>query len=198
MTWLNWPNRITIARITLVPPFVICLLYLNAGWPGWRYLGLSLFVVMAASDALDGLLARRLGESTPLGCFLDPVADKLLTTCAVILLAIEGTAVPGFRLPSWVAVIAVGKEVLTVLGFGLVYIATGEYLVRPRIWGKACTLVQLVMVAFVLLAPDLPMAFQRIPPVLWSLASGLAIVAVADYARIGNRFAAEHHAKIQG
>ena len=197
MTWLNWPNRITIARIALVPPFVICLLYMNTDWFGWRYVGLALFVVMAISDAFDGFLARHLGESTPLGRFLDPVADKLLTTCAVILLAIDATAVPGFRLPGWVAVIAIGKDVLTVLGFGLVYIATGEYFVRPRFWGKACTLVQLLMVGYVLVAPELPLVLQRIGPLFWWLASGLAVVALVDYGRIGNRFVAGRHAKVQ-
>jgi len=190
MTWLNWPNRITIARIALITPFVICLLNLNAGWTGWRYLSLVLFVIMAASDGLDGFLARRLGESTPLGRFLDPVADKLLITCSVILLALDDTAVHGFRLPNWVPVIAIGKDVLIVIGFGLVYATTGQFFVQPRIWGKACTLVQLVMVGFSLLAPDLPAPVQRLWPVLWWAASGVAIIALVDYVRVGNRFAA--------
>jgi len=77
MSWLNWPNRITIGRIVLVAPMVICMLNLNATWPGWRYLALGLFSLMAISDALDGFLARRLKEETQLGRFLDPVADKL-------------------------------------------------------------------------------------------------------------------------
>jgi len=83
MTWLNWPNRITIGRIVLVVPFVICLLNLNnPEWTGWRYVALVLFSFMAVSDGLDGFLARRLREETPLGRFLDPVADKLLIACA--------------------------------------------------------------------------------------------------------------------
>ncbi len=194
MTWLNWPNRITIARIVLVAPLVICLLNLNTGWMGWRRVALGLFTLMAISDLLDGFLARRLKEETPLGRFLDPVADKLLIASAVILLTAEATAVPGFRLPSWVVVIAIGKEVLLLIGFGLVYATTGEFFVRPRTWGKACTLVQLVMIAFCLLAPDLPAAVQRAWLILYWCACGLAIVAIVDYLRIGNRFAAEHHA----
>ncbi len=193
MTWLNWPNRITIARIIFVAPFVICLLNLNdPTWTGWRHLALLLFVLLAVSDGLDGFLARRLGEETPLGRFLDPVADKLLIACAVVLLAIDATAVENFKPPSWVPVIAVGKEVLTVIGFGLVYATTGEFFVQPRIWGKSCTLVQLVMIAFCLLAPDLPEAVQVLWPGLYWLASGMAIIAVVDYLIIGNRFAAGH------
>lgn len=199
MTWLNWPNRITIVRIALVVPFVICLLNLNSPvWRGWRAVGLGLFFLMTVSDALDGFLARRLREETPLGRFLDPVADKLLIACAVVLLAIDTTAVPNFRLPSWVPVIALGKDVLTVIGFGLVYATTGEFLVQPRIWGKSCTLVQLLMIAFSLLAPDLPPTLQRVWPGLYWLASGMAIIALVDYVRMGNRFAAEHSPKAQG
>ncbi len=193
MTWLNWPNRITIVRIALVPPFVICLLNLNdSAWSGWRHLALGLFTVMGVSDALDGFLARRLSEETALGRFLDPVADKLLIASAVVLLAINSTAVPGFELPSWVPVVALGKDVLTVIGFGLVYAITGEFFIQPRILGKSCTLVQLLMIAFCLLAPDLPPVLQRPWPILYWLASGLAIVAFVDYLRSGNRFAAGH------
>lgn len=189
MTWLNWPNRITIARIILVVPLVICLLRLNTGWTGWRHLSLALVALMGASDVLDGFLARRLGEETPLGRFLDPVGDKLLITCAVVLLAAESTAVPGVRLPSWVPVIAIGKDVLTLIGFALMYATTGEFFVQPRAWGKACTLVQLVLIGFCLAAPDVaPILHHAFGPLCW-LASGLAVIAVMDYLRIGNRFA---------
>lgn len=197
MTWINWPNRITIARIVLVVPLVICLLNLNADWPHWRRLALGLVLIMAISDGLDGYLARRLREETPLGRFLDPVADKLLIVCAAVLLAVESTAVPGFKLPSWVPAIALGKDVLLLIGFGLVYATTGEFFIQPRIWGKACTLIQLVMIGSCLLGPDLAPVLQRGWPVVYWLASGSAIVAIGDYLRIGNRFAAEHHAKEQ-
>jgi len=192
MSRLNWPNRITIARIVLVLPFVICLLNLNADGATWRYASLVLFVVMAMSDALDGFLARRLHDSTPLGRFLDPVGDKLLVTSAVILLAVEATTVHGFRMPSWVPVIAIGKDVLTVIGFVLVYAVTGRFFVRPRILGKACTLVQLAMVGLTLSAPDWPDGVARNVAVFWWLASVLAVAALADYVRIGSRFAAEN------
>ncbi len=189
---LNWPNRISMTRIILVVPLVICLLNLNEPWAGWRYLAIAIFVAMALSDALDGFLARRLRQSTPLGRFLDPVGDKLLVTCCVILLSIDATAPHGFRLPNWVPVIAIGKDVLTVIGFLLVYAVTGQFYMRPRVWGKACTLLQLLMIGYGLVAPEMPVWAQRFWPVLWWLASGAALIALADYVRIGNRFAAEH------
>jgi len=190
---LNWPNRITIARILLVTPYVICMLNLNEPWAGWRYTALALFAAMAFSDALDGFLARRLGESTPLGGFLDPVGDKLLVTASVVLLAIDATAVQGFRLPNWVPVIAIGKDVLTVIGFLLIYAVTGQFFLRPRIWGKACTMLQLLMIGYGLIAPDLPGWAQQPWPVMWWIASAAAVIATVDYVRIGNRFAAAYH-----
>ena len=193
MTSLNWPNRVTITRIFLVIPLVICLLNLNTGWAPWRHLALVFFALTAVGDALDGYLARRLHQETPLGRFLDPLADKLLIASTVVLLAIEATAVPGFRLPSWVAVIAVSKDLLTVIGFGLVHATTGEFFIQPRIWGKLCTFVQLAMIAFALAAPDLPAWLAQVLPVLWWVASGLAVVAVIDYVTIGNRFAVQRH-----
>jgi CDP-diacylglycerol--glycerol-3-phosphate 3-phosphatidyltransferase len=192
MSRLNWPNRITIARIVLVVPFVICLLNLNADGALWRYVSLVLFVTMSLSDALDGFLARRFRESTALGRFLDPVGDKLLVTSAMILLSVDATAVHGFRLPSWVPVIAISKDVLTVIGFLLLYAVTGRFFIRPRVLGKVCTLVQLVMVGLMLSAPDWAGLAAKIVPVFWWLTSGLAIAALADYLRIGSRFAAEN------
>jgi CDP-diacylglycerol--glycerol-3-phosphate 3-phosphatidyltransferase len=189
---LNWPNGITLARIFLVGPLVICLLNLNSGWPYWRHLALATFVLMAFSDILDGYLARRMGAETPIGGFLDPVADKLLVTSAVILLAIEQTAVPGYRLPSWVPVIAIGKDLLIVIGFLLLYAATGEFQLQPRRLGKTCTTVQLLLVAYVLVAPSLPAGPAWLLTALSAVASLIAVVTLADYIRAGNRFAVDH------
>ena len=113
----------------------------------------------------------------------------------MILLSVDATAVHGFRLPSWVPVIVIGKDVLTVIGFLLVYAATGQFFIQPRVLGKICTLVQLVMVGLVLSAPDWAGTAAKIVPAFWWLAGGLAVAALADYLRIGSRFAAEHAAE---
>ncbi len=195
MPLLNWPNRITVARIVLIAPFIICLLNLNAGWSGWRYIAIVLFVVTATSDALDGFLARRLQEETTLGRYLDPLADKLLIASGVILLASKATAVPDFQLPSWVAVIVVGKDLLTVIGFGLIYITTGKFLAEPKISGKTCTVVQLILLGYVLVGPDLPHFLQGLLPFLYWLVSGFTVVTIVVYFLVGSRFAAPHSSR---
>jgi cardiolipin synthase len=190
MTWLSWPNRITIVRGLLIVPLIICLLNMNAPeWVAARHLALGLFLLIGIADAADGFLARSLKQETAVGKFLDPVADKFLITCTTVLLAVEKTAVPGAVLPNWVPVIAIGKDLVIVIGFALIRATTGRYYTHPRPLGKACTVVQLVMVGLVLVSPDLPAAARRLPMLAWWAASVLAVAATADYLRVGNRFA---------
>jgi CDP-diacylglycerol--glycerol-3-phosphate 3-phosphatidyltransferase len=192
MTTLTWPNRITLSRIILVAPFVVCVLSLQD--PQWgqaaRRGALAILAVMAVSDVLDGFLARRLRQETPLGRFLDPVADKLLIICAVVLLARQNTSVPGCVLPSIVVVAAIGKDLLVVVGFCIIYIITSRACISPRRPGKLCTCAQLAMVFAALLHPDLPVLLARLPDVCWWTATALAVVSAVDYFRFGQRFVA--------
>jgi CDP-diacylglycerol--glycerol-3-phosphate 3-phosphatidyltransferase len=193
---INLPNTITIARILLVAPFVICLLNLqDPGWPWARPAALALFAAMAISDVADGQLARRRNQVTSLGKFLDPVADKLLVTCAVILLGMPTIGVPGFILPNWVVVLAVGKDLIVVIGFLLIYLAVGRIFISPSLPGKACTVCQLILVVAVLLGPNLPGVARYLPTGLWWIASGLAGVAAINYVRIGQRYVAKVEAR---
>jgi CDP-diacylglycerol--glycerol-3-phosphate 3-phosphatidyltransferase len=192
MTTLSWPNRITLSRIILVAPFVVCVL--NVQDPQWgtaaRRAALGILVIMGISDVLDGFLARRLRQETPLGKFLDPLADKLLVICSVVLLARQSTSVPGGILPSIVVVAAIGKDLLVVVGFCIVYLITLRTCISPRRPGKLCTCAQLAMVFAVLLRPDLPSFLRRLPDVCWWTATALAVVAAVDYFRFGQRFVA--------
>jgi len=191
---ISWPNRITIIRILLVGPFVVMLLHLQE--PQWgeraRWSALAIFAVMTLSDGLDGYLARRLQEQSAAGRFLDPLADKLVILCSVILLAREGTQVKGALLPPTVAVIAVGKDLIVLLGFCIIYFTTSRAYIDPRGLGKWCTLMQLSMVISVLLSPNLPGILVWLPAVLWWSASLLAIATVVHYFQLGRSFIAEH------
>ena len=195
--YLTWPNRLTMLRIILITPFVMALLNLQTpSWQGYaRYAALAIFAIMAISDGLDGFLARRLNQETPLGRFLDPVADKLLVTCAMILLGLETTSVPGYQIPNWVVVIAIGKDLFVVVGFLLVFFVTGRIFIEPGWSGKWCTEAQMSLVVLVLLGPDigrfLPTLMTILLWVFWVAPSVLAIFTCILYYRKGARFTNE-------
>ncbi len=198
---LNWANRITVIRILLIVPFVSCMLKANDADLSdvlrnmMRYFSIAVFLVMAVSDGIDGYLARRNGETTKLGSFLDPMADKLLMTCACVLLAMPRGGVAGFPLPPTVAVLIVGKDLFLLIGFVIIYFITFQVRVVPVLIGKIATTLQLSMVAGILLAPDI----SRFLPgwiwflrVLWWSAAGTAILATLIYIRNGSRYVEEY------
>ncbi|MHC4069984.1 MAG: CDP-alcohol phosphatidyltransferase family protein [Planctomycetota bacterium] len=194
---LNWANRITILRMLFTVPFVSCMLKMNdpALTPFMssvmRYISMVIFLIMAASDALDGYLARRNGQVTKLGSFLDPMADKLLMACACVLLALPGGGVRGFRLPPTVAVLIIGKDLFLLIGFIIVYFVTLQVRLVPVFIGKVATVLQSSMVASILLAPEISMFipgwiwFLR---VIWWSAATTAILATLIYIRTGSRY----------
>ena len=194
---LNWANRITIARILLIIPFVSCMLKINDPSISLqtqnilRYASIVIFLIMAASDILDGYIARRTGQITKLGSFLDPTADKLLVTCACLLLASKKAGIPGFALPPTVVVLIIGKDLFLLIGFIIVYFITFQVRVNPEPIGKFATVLQSSMVLGILLAPEIsPLIphwiwFLR---VLWWSAASTAILATLIYIRTGSRY----------
>lgn len=197
---LSWPNRISILRLLLVGPFVMLLM--NQGdWAYARYAAMGIFVVMAASDFLDGILARRLNQKTRLGAILDPLADKVLIVCSVVLLAIPNSAVPGFLLPNLVMVAIVGKDLWVILGFIVIYLVTDRLRVHPTLAGKATTFGQLVMVGLILISPDLnrlsgSLGSRLAFTVSW-IVGGLCIAAIISYTRLGLRFVAQEQKPLE-
>lgn len=104
---INIPNLLTWLRIWLIPVFV-AVFYLPPGWvhPQWvNFVGTAIFAVAAATDWLDGYLARALNQTSAFGAFLDPVADKLMVAAALILLVQLG------RVDAVIALIIVGREI---------------------------------------------------------------------------------------
>jgi len=192
MTLRNLPNAVTLLRIILIAPFVVCLLILSD--PHWtvayRRGALAVMVLMAVTDGLDGYLARLLQCETPLGRFLDPLADKLLMLCSFVLLARHDTGVAGWILPSVVVVVAIGKDLIVLFGFGIIYLNTSQICIHPRRIGKLCTCAQLSTIVAVLLCPDLPAYAGFLPHVCWWLSTVLAVATIIDYYRFGQRFIA--------
>jgi len=122
---LNLPNSLTLLRIFMVPILVVILLTKFEGKELW---GVSVFLVAAFTDFLDGYLARKRGEVTNLGKLLDPIADKLLVSAAFISLVEEGLA------PAWMVVIIIGRE-FAVMGLRSVA-STQQITIAASVWGK--------------------------------------------------------------
>lgn len=194
---MGWANRVTIARLLLIAPFVICLLNLNDPGHGYlRYVAIGIFTIMALSDFVDGYLARRFHDESPLGAFLDPLADKLLITLAVIILAVNGVSDDGspahvLKLPNYVAVAAIGKDLLVSIGFAVVYLSTGKVFIQVSRIGKWCTGIELIMLLAMLLWMHLPGPLYHIIRGLWYAVVFIAAVTTIDYIRIGSRFISE-------
>ena len=202
---LSWPTRITLGRILLIAPFVGCMLnthdpqFSEAGQRLLRYIAVGLFFLMAVSDAIDGYWARRRKQITKLGTFLDPLADKLLITCASLLLVSERGHVDGWQLPVMVVVLIIGKDILITLGFLVVYLITSQIHIVPVWVGKVATALQLSMVTGVLVAPELAAiipGYRWFVHALWWSAATAAVLAALIYIRNGSRYI-EHYERAQ-
>src|SRR5512138_2111230 len=124
---LNLANGLTALRIVLAPVFL--LLYVH----GDRLRALAAFAAAAATDVLDGLVARALRQRTRLGAFLDPIADKLLAACALVALAATG------RLPWWLPVLVVTRDLAQLAGAALLGTIHRTVPVAPTRIGKYAT-----------------------------------------------------------
>jgi cardiolipin synthase len=136
---LNLPNFFTVGRILLIPLFIILLINQSYRWAFW------VFIFAAVSDAVDGLLARMLGQRTVLGAFLDPAADKLLIASAYVTLAII------HLIPSWLAVIVISRDVIICLGILILALFSRPPEICPSMISKVNTVFQFVTILAVLM-----------------------------------------------
>lgn len=177
----NWTpaNVVTTVRLILVPLVVGALLAAERAddGPGWRLTAAGLFVLAAATDRLDGWLARRRDEVTDWGKLVDPIADKALMGGALVTLSALGD------LPWWVTVVIVVRE----LGITLLRLAVLRYVVIPASrGGKAKTVLQSVAIGLFLLPLDtLPDAVRTTAWVVMLIAVAVTVVTGADYLRRG-------------
>ncbi len=142
---LSWLVRLTSVRIALVPA-VMGLIVLDRPEQLEDVAAAVVFTVAAATDFLDGYLARRWHVTSTLGSFLDTTADKLLVSGALIALVADGRASP------WIATVIVGRELL-IMGLRGVVASEGA-LLQPSIWGKLKTNVQFLAILLAILRYD--------------------------------------------
>jgi cardiolipin synthase len=143
-------NKITILRILLIPFFVVeVLYYVKTGNELHRLLAILSFAVAAIFDGVDGYIARRYNQRSELGAILDPLADKLLLVSGIVLLSFNWPYLDS--IPLWLTGTIIGRDILILIGLVVIQITIGKVKVKPRIFGKIATVLQMAVVLWVLL-----------------------------------------------
>jgi CDP-diacylglycerol--glycerol-3-phosphate 3-phosphatidyltransferase len=165
---IHWPNALTALRVALIPP-VVALTLVDTDASKW--IAFFAFGVAALTDGLDGYVARRMQLVSPAGQLLDPLADKLLVTAAMVALVVVE------RFPAWAAIVIVAREVaVSVLRFAASRRDRGF---PPSLAGKAKTGAQLVAVLLYIL--PLGKGWDPLKGSFLGLAVFLTVVSGLDY-----------------
>lgn len=144
-------NKITIGRILLVPFFITAVIYYaRTGQDLFRLGAVLSFGLASIGDGLDGYVARHFNQRSELGAILDPLADKLLLTSAIILLSFENHRYFE-RLPIWLTVTVVSRDLIVLMGMTLIHYIAGKVKVRARWSGKISTVLLIATVLWILL-----------------------------------------------
>ncbi len=166
---MNLPNSLTVLRILLIPFFIGFLTYGQYRWALWTLLAAGV------TDILDGVIARMANQSTKLGAYLDPLADKLLLTSAFVTLSVL------HLVPGWVAIVVVSRDLIIVAGTLLLHMTQTPIEVVPTVLGKGTTLVQLSYLVLALALIAIQKDVRELMPLLalmltLTVASGLQYV----------------------
>lgn len=167
---MSIPNYLTLFRIILTPAFFTTLVSYGPEKPGLRLWSLGIFVLAAATDALDGILARILKQKTPLGQMLDPLADKLLLLSGYIGLLFVASL--HFKPPLWITITIIFRDLVLLFGFFTLNFMAVKFEVKPNWLGKMTTTFQMLLLLLVLLECPvaIPVAYVT---VAFTILSGL-------------------------
>lgn len=168
---MNLPNKLTLFRVILIPFFVFFLLAPYFTGYG-NYIAVAIFIIASITDFLDGRIARKYNLVTNFGKFMDPLADKLLVSSALIgLIALD-------RIPAWIVIIIIAREFI-ISGFRLVAADNGV-VIAASYWGKFKTAFQMITVIVLIL--NIPgKAFAVIGTVLIYISLALTVISLIDY-----------------
>jgi CDP-diacylglycerol--glycerol-3-phosphate 3-phosphatidyltransferase len=178
-------NKITIVRIAMIPVFVLMAIYygesVQRGDPiEWqRFAAIVIFLVAAASDGLDGYVARRYNQRSALGVILDPIADKGLLLSGIITLSITNWSEdPAYgKFPLWFPVLVITRDVVILVGSAVLHLLNGRVRVRPSWTGKVATVLQMVAIAWVMLQLRfIPLSYIVVAAGVFTFVSGVIYV----------------------
>src|SRR5262245_50392077 len=119
------PNQLTLLRLVFIPPVILFILY------GHYRSAFALVTIAGTTDAFDGLLARRLGQQTTLGTYLDPIADKLLLTSSFVALGYAG------QIPLWLVILVLSRDIIILATVLVIVLTTQMRKFPPSFYGKA-------------------------------------------------------------
>ena len=161
---MTFASKITITRILMVPVFaVMAIAYgqtVKSGMPdeSLRWWALGFFVGAAASDGIDGWVARRFNQISKFGAYIDPIADKALLLTGVITLSLVDWGSNGWSLPLWFAAVVVLRDCIILGGIKILYLNRCRVHIVPHWSGKVCTVTQMFALGWVMLkvVPVLP------------------------------------------
>ncbi len=183
---MTTPNKITLVRILMIPAFVLMALYygesVKRGAPlEWqRFSAIAIFLLAAASDGLDGYIARRYNQKSALGVILDPIADKGLLLSGIITLSISNWSnidPQSGSFPTWFPVLVISRDAVILIGSGVLHLLNGKVQVRPAWTGKVATFLQMAAIAWVMLQLRfLPLLYVVIAAGFFTLVSGVIYV----------------------
>ena len=166
---MNLPNTLTSIRMFLIIPFVMIMQIAPDG--KGRFAALTIFIIASITDFLDGYIARKNHLVTNFGKFMDPLADKLLVSAAMIcLVSME-------RLPAWMVIIIISRE-FAISGFRLIAADNG-IVIAASWWGKFKTVSQMIMI--ILLIANLGGLFTVLENLFMWIALILTVVSLVDY-----------------
>jgi CDP-diacylglycerol--glycerol-3-phosphate 3-phosphatidyltransferase len=174
-------NKVTIARILLIPFFVIeVLYYVGNGNEIHRLLAILSFATVAILDGVDGYIARHYNQKSELGAILDPLADKLLLVSGIVALSFNCGNFLG-QIPLWFIGTIIGRDLLVLVGIAVIRFIVGKVVVRPRFTGKIATVLQMAVVVWILLKWDsgqgaIWLKYAMLGAALFTGASGLLYV----------------------
>jgi len=147
---MNIANKITISRFLLVPIFLVCLLYTDSSQNFFRWAATFIFTFACLTDAIDGFIARNFSQRTHLGALIDPLADKTLLVSAFFLLTFLNNIPSEMRIPPWLTVIVISRDMLLILGAITIYAMQNRFEPHTNAIGKITTFLQMIMIIGIL------------------------------------------------
>ncbi len=169
-------NFISLIRILSIPFFVGTLLYYTPQKDFLRIIAFFIFLFAMLTDVIDGFIARKIDKKSEIGAILDPLSDKLLLMSAFFCLYLL-KSLP-LRIPLWFLILVVSRDLIILMGTGIMFLLGIRFKIVPTLWGKLTTFFQMLTVICVLLK-------FKFSFLVWYIASVFTIISGVDYIRKG-------------